>query len=128
MSKRLLARHNVFVDDFSFRCLDQIKIPTADLKEGVALQVADSEAVKLQSAYEQALYGIQHIRSSNGYEQRRLSAIAFGDKGIKAAAAASAIVAGVYGVRCLLPVLGNKFGAWVPQPVGSVPFVSAHLL
>ena len=51
-----------------------------------------SEVVKLQSAYEQALYGNQHIRSSNGYEQRRLSAIAFGDKGIKAAAAASAIV------------------------------------
>ena len=50
-----------------------------------------TEVVKLQSAYEQALYGNQHIRSSNGYEQRRLSAIALGDKGIKAAAAASAL-------------------------------------
>lgn len=50
-----------------------------------------AEVVKLQSAYEQALYGNQHIRSSNGYEQRRLSAIALGDRGIKAAAAASAL-------------------------------------
>lgn len=50
-----------------------------------------NEVIKLQSAYEQALYGNQHIRSSNGYEQRRLSAIAMGPKGIKAAAAASAI-------------------------------------
>ncbi len=50
-----------------------------------------NEVIKLQSAYEQALYGNQHIRSSNGYEQRRLSALALGPKGIKAAAAASAI-------------------------------------
>lgn len=50
-----------------------------------------AEVVKLQTAYEQALYGNQHIRSSNGYEQRRLSAIALGDRGIKAAAAASAL-------------------------------------
>jgi hypothetical protein len=33
-----------------------------------------SEVVKLQNAYEQALFGNQHFRSSNGYEQRRLSA------------------------------------------------------
>ena len=50
-----------------------------------------TEVVKLQTAYEQALFGNQHIRSMNGYEQRRLSAITLGDKGIKAAAAASAI-------------------------------------
>lgn len=49
------------------------------------------EVVKLQTAYEQALFGNQHIRSMNGYEQRRLSALSLGDKGIKAAAAASAI-------------------------------------
>lgn len=50
-----------------------------------------SEVVKLQAAYEQALFGNQHIRSSNGYEQRRLSALALGDRGVKAAAAASAL-------------------------------------
>jgi len=51
-----------------------------------------AEVVKLQTVYEQALYGNQHIRSNNGYEQRRLSALSLGDRGIKAAAAASAIV------------------------------------
>lgn len=49
------------------------------------------EVVKLQQAYERVLYGNQRIRSNNGYEARRLSAIAFGNKGLKAAAAASAI-------------------------------------
>ncbi len=50
-----------------------------------------AEVIKLQTAYEQALFGNQHIRSLNGYEQRRLSALSLGDKGIRAAAAASAI-------------------------------------
>lgn len=50
-----------------------------------------NEVVKLQQAYERVLYGNQRIRSSNGYEMRRLSAIAFGNKGLKAAAAAAAI-------------------------------------
>jgi hypothetical protein len=50
-----------------------------------------AEVVKLQTAYEQALFGNQHIRSMNGYEHRRLSALSLGDRGIKAAAAASAI-------------------------------------
>lgn len=51
-----------------------------------------SEVIKLQSAYEKSIYNNQHIRSNNGYEQRRQSAMAMGGhKGIKAAAAASAI-------------------------------------
>lgn len=50
-----------------------------------------AEVEKLQGAYERALYGNQHIRSNNGYEQRRISALSLGDKGVKAAAAASAV-------------------------------------
>lgn len=50
-----------------------------------------SEVVKLQTAYEQAIYQNHRIRSNNGYEQRRRAALAFGPKGVKAAAAASAI-------------------------------------
>ncbi len=50
-----------------------------------------SEVVKLQAAYEKALFGNQHIRSNNGYEQRRISALALGNRGVKAAAAASAL-------------------------------------
>jgi hypothetical protein len=49
------------------------------------------DVIKLQSAYEKAIYGNQHIRSNNGYEQRRQYAMAMGHAGLKAAAAASAI-------------------------------------
>jgi hypothetical protein len=49
------------------------------------------DVIKLQSAYEKAIYGNQHIRSNNGYEQRRQYAMAMGSTGLKAAAAASAI-------------------------------------
>ncbi len=51
-----------------------------------------SEVVKLQTAYEKSLFSNQLIRSNNGYELRRQSALAFGGgRGIKAAAAASTI-------------------------------------
>jgi hypothetical protein len=50
-----------------------------------------SELLKLQSAYEKALYNNQFIRPNNGYEKRRLSALAIGPKGLKASAAAAAI-------------------------------------
>ena len=49
------------------------------------------EVMKLQAVYEKALYGSQPIRSSNGYEARRRSAMARGPEGLRAAAAASAI-------------------------------------
>ncbi len=50
-----------------------------------------SELLKLQSAYEKALYNNQFIRPNNGYEKRRLSALAIGPRGLKASAAAAAI-------------------------------------
>ncbi len=50
-----------------------------------------SELLELQSVYEKALYSNEHIRSNNGYEQRRRSALVIGPRGLKAAAAASAI-------------------------------------
>jgi hypothetical protein len=49
------------------------------------------EVMKLQSAYEKALYDNRQIRSKSGYEARRQSAMARGPKGLKAAAAAAAI-------------------------------------
>ncbi len=50
-----------------------------------------SELLKLQTAYETALYDNHYIRPNNGYEKRRLSALAIGPKGLKASAAAAAI-------------------------------------
>jgi len=52
-----------------------------------------SDAVKLAAAYEAALYGIPNVHSTNGFETRRLNAVADGGSSkLKAAAAASAIV------------------------------------
>jgi hypothetical protein len=54
-----------------------------------------SDVVKLVTSYENSLYGIPHMRSTNGYEQRRQNAMSFGmSPRLKAAATASAIVLG----------------------------------
>jgi hypothetical protein len=51
-----------------------------------------SDVVRLVTAYEAALYGIPHMRSTNGYEQRRQNAMSEGMPArLKAAATASAI-------------------------------------
>ena len=51
-----------------------------------------NDVIKLVTAYEKAIYGAERLRSNNGYEARRQSALAMGGPaGLKAAAAASAI-------------------------------------
>lgn len=51
-----------------------------------------NDVVKLVTSYENALYGIPHMRANNGYEQRRQSTMAYGmSNRLKAAATASAI-------------------------------------
>ena len=53
------------------------------------------DVVKLVTSYEAALYGIPHMRSTNGYEQRRQNAMTYGMPArLKAAATASAIALG----------------------------------
>jgi hypothetical protein len=46
---------------------------------------------RLITAYEMALFGNAHVRSTNGYESRRQDYLAFGSTKLKAASAASAI-------------------------------------
>jgi hypothetical protein len=51
-----------------------------------------SDVIKLVTSYESLLYGIPHMRSTNGYEQRRQGAMTYGiNAKLKAAATASAI-------------------------------------
>lgn len=51
-----------------------------------------ADVVKLVSSYENALYAIPHMRTNNGYEQRRENAMTIGISAhLKAAATASAI-------------------------------------
>ncbi|HEY3826704.1 MAG TPA: hypothetical protein VGL82_19225 [Bryobacteraceae bacterium] len=51
-----------------------------------------TDVIKLVTSYENSLYGIPHMKSSNGYEQRRQGAMTYGiNAKLKAAATASAI-------------------------------------
>jgi len=50
-----------------------------------------SDVIKLVSTYEAALYGIPHMKSTNGFESRRQAALAFGSSRLRAAATASAV-------------------------------------
>lgn len=55
-----------------------------------------ADVVKLVSSYESSLYGIPHMRSNNGYEQRRQNSMSYGmSTRLKAAATASAIALGM---------------------------------
>jgi hypothetical protein len=74
--------------------------PDASAKGISAGQVVDvlldkgshTDVVKLVNSYENALYAIPHMRTNNGYEQRRENAMTIGiNARLKAAATASAI-------------------------------------
>ena len=81
-------------EDFEYvRPSETINAANADTVVNVMLEHASSgDVVKLITAYETSLYAIPNMRSSNGYEQRRQGAIAFGPAAkLRAAAAASAI-------------------------------------
>ena len=54
-----------------------------------------NDVVKLITTYEASVYGNTHYKSTNGFEQRRQAALAFGGTKLKAAAAASALALGV---------------------------------
>lgn len=54
-----------------------------------------ADVIKLVTSYENSLYNIPHMRSANGYEQRRQNAMGYGmSSKFKAAATASAIALG----------------------------------
>ena len=50
-----------------------------------------SDVIKLVASYEAGVFGNVHLRSTNGYEQRRLAALTMGSNRLKAAATASAL-------------------------------------
>ena len=81
--------------DFTFMRADGTAVrawPAHDVVMLLMEKGGRNDVIKLVSAYEAALYGIQHMRSTNGYESRRQAALAeVSSTRLKAAAAASAI-------------------------------------
>ena len=70
-----------------------IQASPANAVVGMLMQKGSgSDVIKLVNTYENALYGIPNMKSTNGYEQRRQGAMAYGiNAKLKAAATASAI-------------------------------------
>jgi len=81
-------------EDFTYVRNDGVSI-RADAASNVILMLEQkgngNDAIKLVTAYENAIAGNSHLKSTNGYEQRRQAALAMGSVRLKAAAAASAL-------------------------------------
>lgn len=70
-------------------------LPAAQMVDLLLDRATHADVVKLVSSYENALYGIPNMRSTNGYEQRRRGMMSYGMPArLKAAATASAIALG----------------------------------
>jgi hypothetical protein len=87
--------HAVDPEDFVFRRGDGLQIhalPARQVVKRMLDKANRDDVIKLVGTYEVGLYGLARMQSTNGYEQRRQSAIAeLGGSRLKAAAAASAI-------------------------------------
>jgi hypothetical protein len=82
-------------EDFTFQRADGVQVHAWTARSVVDLLMEKGgrgDVIKLVSTYENVLYGIPHMRSTNGYEARRQAAQAeMGSNRLKAAAAASAL-------------------------------------
>lgn len=89
------APYTIRPEDFKYVHADGSAIPAAPARSVVNALLekgSRSDVIHLVSAYEAALYGVQRMLSTNGYEQRRQAALAEVQSiKVKAAAAASAI-------------------------------------
>lgn len=81
-------------EDFTFVPKDGGGIRATAARTVVSMLIekgGGNDVIKLVSSYESALYGIHHMRATNGYESRRQAALAMTSVKLKAAAAASAV-------------------------------------
>jgi hypothetical protein len=81
-------------EDFTYVRLDGSVLRASAARVVVTLleqKGSASDVIKLVTSYENSISGNQHLKSTNGYEQRRQSVLAMGSIRLKAAAAASAL-------------------------------------
>lgn len=87
--------YSIRPEDFRFVRTDGTSIPAVSADQVVNMLLAKgsrNDVIRLVTAYESGLYGIQRMVSTNGYELRRQAALAEVQSAkLKAAAAASAI-------------------------------------
>jgi hypothetical protein len=81
-------------EDFSYVRTDGTVIratPARAVVEMLFQKGSGNDVIKLVTAYEAGVYGNSHLKSTNGYEQRRKSALAMSSTKLRAAATASAL-------------------------------------
>ena len=81
-------------EDFTFVRADGVVLRASPARIVVGMleqKGSAGDVIKLVTSYENSIYGNQHLKSTNGYEQRRQSVLAMGSVRLKAAAAASAL-------------------------------------
>ena len=81
-------------EDFTFLRSDGVELRGAPARTVVTMlsqKGSASDVIHLVTSYESAVYGNSRLKSTNGYEQRRQSALAMGSTKLKAMAAASAL-------------------------------------
>jgi hypothetical protein len=84
-------------EDFNYVRADgqSIRAATAQAVVNMLMQKGNaSDVIRLVTAYEASVYGNTHYKATNGFEQRRQAALAFGGTKLKAAAAASVLALG----------------------------------
>ena len=88
------APYTIRPEDFTFVRGDGSPIrgvPAKDVVSELYRKGSGSDVIKLVNTYEASVYGNTHIHSTNGYEQRRLGALAMSSNRLRAAATASAV-------------------------------------
>ena len=81
-------------EDFNFVRMDGTVVRAVPAKAVVSMlfqKGSGNDVIKLVTAYEASVYGNQHLRSTNGFEQRRQAALSMSGTKVKAAATASAL-------------------------------------
>jgi len=81
-------------EDFTFVRSDGLVLrasPARTVVDMLSQKGRASDVINLVTSYESAVYGNSRLKSTNGYEQRRQSALAMGGTKLKAMAAASAL-------------------------------------
>ena len=113
-------------EDFTFIRTDGVPVRAATANSVVQMLTEKggrSDVLKLVTTYEESLYGIPNMRSSNGYEQRRQAALLAGPFKFRAAAAASAVAL----VQTKLAAGDSSDGA-VFFPTDGKPLGPGHLV
>jgi hypothetical protein len=81
-------------EDFTWMRNDGAPVHSTPAKTVIAMLYQKgngNDVIKLVTTYEASVYGNSHMRSTNGYEQRRQAALAMSATKVRAAATASAL-------------------------------------